>query len=316
MLDGLTTINDLAFENCSNLTYVVIPESVTSISLSAFSGSSSVTIYGYEGSVAQAYATANSIPFVTISTDSTTLSSAVALKTGISLSWIEVSGVTGYSVYRKTESNSYTLLETLTGVTNTSYKDTSCEYGVEYEYTVITHYKDSSVSYFSDFSTTNSLKETSYSHDFPMMISAETTRFSKSIRIYWEAVDDATSYAVYRRTIGSEWKLLGYTSNTTYLNRSAKTGVEYEYMVKAVFEDSSMSTYSELNILRAVTYCSDTTTSIESVTTKTEFNILWSQVDSATGYIIYRKAPGASSWRKLNGFMTTQLLLILILLVK
>ena len=45
---------------------VVIPESVTEIVRSAFSQDDNLTIYGFEGSVAEVYARENRIPFVAI----------------------------------------------------------------------------------------------------------------------------------------------------------------------------------------------------------------------------------------------------------
>lgn len=52
-----------AFENCTNLTKVVIPASVTSISEGSFTNCPNLTIYGVRGSVAEDYALRNQIPF-------------------------------------------------------------------------------------------------------------------------------------------------------------------------------------------------------------------------------------------------------------
>lgn len=64
--NNLTEIGDYAFGGISGLTTITIPESVTSISGSAFIGCDNLTIYGYDGSYAEEYATANDIPFVVI----------------------------------------------------------------------------------------------------------------------------------------------------------------------------------------------------------------------------------------------------------
>lgn len=50
--DGITTIKDYTFYNCSNLLFVTIPESVTSIGESAFHGCSSLTKITIPGNVA------------------------------------------------------------------------------------------------------------------------------------------------------------------------------------------------------------------------------------------------------------------------
>lgn len=90
MPENITSIGFSAFINCTSLTSIVIPESVTSIGNGAFSGCSNlesitilsrdvvidssiytipltITVYGYIGSTAQAYAERNGNEFVTLS---------------------------------------------------------------------------------------------------------------------------------------------------------------------------------------------------------------------------------------------------------
>lgn len=58
--DGVTEILDFAFSGCSNLTGIVIPQSVTAIATesrgAAFAGSGLKTVYGVPGSYAETYA--------------------------------------------------------------------------------------------------------------------------------------------------------------------------------------------------------------------------------------------------------------------
>lgn len=70
--DSVTTVNEYAFYNCENLLSVTIPDSVTYIGSGAFGYVSyekvdGFTIYGYEGSEAEKYATDNGFSFIPIS---------------------------------------------------------------------------------------------------------------------------------------------------------------------------------------------------------------------------------------------------------
>ncbi len=64
--EGLTTIEEDAFMSCENLISIVIPQSVTYIGEYAFANDNLLTIRGYAGSVAEAYAGENDIPFVAL----------------------------------------------------------------------------------------------------------------------------------------------------------------------------------------------------------------------------------------------------------
>ena len=66
MEDGVTSIGEYAFYDCTGLTSVTIGNSVTSIGDWAFDGCDNLTIYGYAGSYAETYALENYIPFKAI----------------------------------------------------------------------------------------------------------------------------------------------------------------------------------------------------------------------------------------------------------
>ena len=66
---SVNSIENYALANCPNLRAVLIFDNVTSISDSAFESSEQVEFYGYDGSYAQEYALAHSIPFHIVSHD-------------------------------------------------------------------------------------------------------------------------------------------------------------------------------------------------------------------------------------------------------
>ncbi|MCD8384737.1 MAG: hypothetical protein LUC39_07270 [Clostridiales bacterium] len=71
-----------------------------------------------------------------------TLTSA---STGVKLSWTKVTGCTGYCIYRKTGSGSYTKLTTVSGADSVTWTDTTARKGVTYTY-YVQAYQGSSVS--------------------------------------------------------------------------------------------------------------------------------------------------------------------------
>ena len=57
---------------------------------------------------------------------------------------------------------------------------------------------------------------------------------NKGVKVSWEAYKDATSYQVYRRVEGGNWKLLKETTSLSYTDKNVKSGTTYYYTVKAV----------------------------------------------------------------------------------
>jgi hypothetical protein len=75
--DTVKAIDKWAFYQNKNIKSVVIPESITSIEISAFDYCDNLTIYGYYGSYAETYANENDIPFVNLNNIPTKLSATV-----------------------------------------------------------------------------------------------------------------------------------------------------------------------------------------------------------------------------------------------
>ena len=81
--NGVTSIGDDAFYNCSGLTEITIPDNVTSIGDYAFYDCTNLTIYGYTGSYAETYAKENDIPFVSLGNITTTETTTTTIETTV-----------------------------------------------------------------------------------------------------------------------------------------------------------------------------------------------------------------------------------------
>ena len=62
---GITSIEDYAFAQCSELRSAIIPDSVNQLGKNVFDGSENVTLYVIAGSAAETYAIENQIPYQT-----------------------------------------------------------------------------------------------------------------------------------------------------------------------------------------------------------------------------------------------------------
>ena len=88
-----------------------------------------------------------------------TLSSATSTKNGVSLKWTTVKGATGYMVYRKTGSGSYSKIVTQKGASKLTYVDKTAKKGSKYTYKVIAYYTSSSKTSYSAYSSTKTLTD-------------------------------------------------------------------------------------------------------------------------------------------------------------
>ncbi|MCD8075232.1 MAG: hypothetical protein LUF27_09405 [Lachnospiraceae bacterium] len=93
------------------------------------------TIYGYAGTAAETYAQRNGITFSaldsssqgesdsTVSLSACTISSLTNVAKGIKIKWTQVSGASGYIIYRKSGTGSYSKVKTIKNGSTVSYTD-------------------------------------------------------------------------------------------------------------------------------------------------------------------------------------------------
>lgn len=212
---------------------------------------------------------------------------AAVQATGVKLSWTKVTGATSYKIYRREISadgkRGSWLFLTSAKSTATSYVDTEeLESGTHYEYTVRTF--------------RNNDKSAICKYADVWYYQAPTVKVASvlgGVKVSWNAVNGAKTYKIYRKYNGaSSWTVIGTVKAGTlkFIDANAKTGRKINYAVRA-FGDNGSSKY----IAKTISYIA--TPTLKSLTNSANgLTLKWNAVKNATGYKVYRKAPGATKW--------------------
>lgn len=230
------------------------------------------------------------------------LKSAKATDSGIKVSWKAVDGAVGYLVYRKKDGTDWKKIAEVTG---TSYTDKKAKAGVVYSYSVRATSGDKKSSYDKTgvsaamSSSGSSSSSSSGSLKKPTLKSAKAT--SSGIKVTWKASSGATSYLVYRKKDGGDWKQIAEVTGTSYTDDSAKAGVTYSYSVRAKAGDKK-SSYDKTGVTATAKAASNKTLKtpqLKKLEPKANaIKVTWKKVSGAKGYQIYRKS-GEGKWKKL-----------------
>ena len=118
------------------------------------------------------------------------------------------------------------------------------------------------------------------------------------VKVYWNKVDGAVKYHVYRRVGGSSsWVLAGTTTGTLIIDKGVSNGKYYAYSVRAYDVNNNYSAYNA-----GMTYSVKcvATPKLTSLTNDTNgLKLTWSAVSGAS-YRVYRRGAGASTWTYLG----------------
>ena len=165
-----------------------------------------------------------------------TVSSVSNITAGVQVKWAKTAGATGYVVYRKTGTGSWSRIATIKSGSTTSYTDKSAKSGTNYSYTV----RACNGSTMSDWHNYKTVKRLSN----PAVTSASKT--SNGINVKWSKVTGATGYVVYRKTAKGSWSRIANIksgSTTSYTDTKASKGVTYTYTVRS-YNGSTMSSFN------------------------------------------------------------------------
>ena len=110
-------------------------------------------------------------------------------------------------------------------------------------------------------------------------------------KIYWNAVDGAVKYWVYRSTDGKNFKYYDSTKKTNYTNSSTSIGTTYYYKVKAVAVVDGKDYASDYSVIRSI-LCKPAAPSVSINRSNGKPKLSWKAVSGATKYWIYRSTDG------------------------
>ena len=218
--------------------------------------------------------------------DSGEIVSFGAGKNAVTIKWNAVEGATEYLVYRKGgEDAKYRAIAT---TKNISYNDTeNIKNNTTYTYAVRAKNASGVYGWYEGKSFT-----------YLDATDITVTNVSSGVKIAWDKVEGATEYRVYKRQAGeSDWARIELTDSQvlTVTDKEIRSGVEYEYVVRAVKNDC-LSALSNIESIRYVGIVSKITLA----NAPTGVNVKWSAVDGAEKYRIYRKVTGENAWTTLK----------------
>ena len=219
-----------------------------------------------------------------------TLTNCVRSGGGLLTTWEAVEGIGNYVIYRRYDSGNWERVGTST---STSYTDMTPPSGTYCYYTV--RCADANGNPVSGFRTPG-VGMTSYM-DKPILKNPSIG--SSSITIYWNAVDKAERYIVYRKTgEATSWTVPTggeCVSGTSFTDTSVVKGTTYTYTV-AVRNTANTADLSEFDAtgVKAGYYDAPTLTGIAN--SKTGVELKWNAVDYVGTYHIYRKTGNDADW--------------------
>lgn len=218
--------------------------------------------------------------------DKIAFSSATATAKGVKLQWNKNTSASSYYIYRSVDGAKFVKYAVVKGNATTAYTDTKVESGKSYRYRVRGVSGSSMGCY----------DATGVTVDFVSTPALKTIQNTKDgICVKWSAVKGATGYRVYRRAAEDKgWTYLGVVKAASYTDKTTENEVVYTYTVRAVCEKTYSAYESGLTLKHIKT---PEITSLVSVANGV--SVEWESVAGATGYYLYRKAPGDSGWTRI-----------------
>ena len=253
--NSVSEIKEWAFSDCSDLTNVTIPNSVSKISYGTFWGCRSLTSVTIPTSVKSiddyAFEYCSSLTSVTIPNSVTSIgewafsdcSSLTSITIPNSVSKIS------YGTFECCENlKSVTIPTSVKSIDGRAFSFCSSLSDIYYKGTA-SQWKAVKVEAFN-----NPLKNATihYVSNVPAAPALKITTSAGKPKIYWNAVDGAAKYWVYRSTDGKKFSYCDSTTKTSYTNSSTSIGTTYYYKVKAVAVVDGKDYASDYSVIRSI----------------------------------------------------------------
>ncbi|WP_077623533.1 fibronectin type III domain-containing protein [Sediminibacillus massiliensis] len=121
--------------------------------------------------------------------------------------------------------------------------------------------------------------------------SLEATNASATIS--WKAAEGASSYNIYRRTIGSnKTDLIDSTTETSYTDTDVSVGMEYEYTVTTIDNVDTETVPSVPLVVKMIDESQEAPKAPENLTlgdvNKNDITLSWGESKNAVSYLVYR----------------------------
>ena len=207
--------------------------------------------------------------------------------------WAAVPGAETYNVFRRVSGTS-AWSKIKSGVTATTYTDTTITTGVEYEYTVSAANSNGETAY-----NTNGV----YGFNFGSVETLSAKPTVNGIIVTWGALQSAESYELYRKKASeSTWTKVTTTTGTSYTDNSVTSGVDYNYKVEAI--KGTYRAETNASVIPTVKFLKTAVPTITKVYAGTNALVVeWGEVANGKTYNVYRKTAG-SSWAKIKSGVT------------
>lgn len=204
---------------------------------------------------------------------------------GIEIYFEEVGGAEKYVIEKKVVGGEYSVIAEIAAGEDNCYMDENVTADGKYIYRIQAVASDIS-SAKKELSVITRLGKTSVN---------EVSNKANGVYLSWGAVNGASNYSVFRRTVDdSIWIECGKTSSTNYVDTDVVSGTDYIYFVCA--ENATGFGGYEAEV--AFTYLS--APEISSVSTISEgIRVVWEQVQGAESYKVYRVVAGKTNWTEI-----------------